>query len=67
MGGGLVSSLGEYAMKAVTAGTTLVKLLRFIEKTEDPTIELTREEVEAIIMTVREQATALKLAKVSKR
>ena len=62
-----MSSLGEYAVKAVAAGTTIVKLLRFIEKTNDPTIELTREEVEAIIMTIREQATALKLQKIGRK
>jgi hypothetical protein len=66
MGGELVSALGEYAVKAVAAGTTLVKLLKFLE-TGEQTIELTRAEVEAIIMTIREQATELKLRKIKER
>lgn len=51
--------IGVYAMKAIKAGLTLVKMRKFL-KTEEETLTLDREEVEAIMMTVREQATELR-------
>ena len=61
-----MSALGEYAVKTVAAGMALIKMLGFL-KTEDESLVLTRAEVEAIIMTIREQATELKLRNIRGR
>jgi hypothetical protein len=53
------SILGDYTMKAINAGKVLIKLMNFI-KSEDSSLELTRDEVEAILMTITEQNQALK-------
>lgn len=61
-----MSTLGEYAAKAVKAGVVLVRLMEFLKTTEQ-TVELNREEVEAIIMLIREQATDIKLRKIKEK
>lgn len=53
------SPLGEYAMKAIAAGTTILKIRKFLSS-EDQTLELTREEVEAIMLTIKEQIQEIK-------
>lgn len=53
------SPLGDYAMKAIAAGMVILKIRKFLQS-EDQTLELTREEVEAIMLTIKEQIQEIK-------
>lgn len=51
--GAMSSPLGEYAQKAVNAGLVILKLKKFLG-TDAQSIELSREEVESIMLVIRE-------------
>jgi hypothetical protein len=54
-----MSSLGEYAMKAIAAGTTILKMKSFLNS-EDQELTLSRAEVEAIMMAFKEFGVKLR-------
>ena len=58
-----MSALGEYAMKAIAAGTTILKMKAFLDS-KDQELTLTREEVESVIMAFKEFGVKLKQASV---
>jgi hypothetical protein len=46
-------------MKAAAAGNVVVKINKFL-KSQDKSLTLSREEVDSILLVIKEQATALK-------
>lgn len=55
---------GEYAMKAIAAGTTILKMKSFLG-TDQQELTLTRDEVESIMMAFKEFGVKLKQTKLA--
>jgi len=53
--------LGEYAMKAINGGMAVAKMMKFLKEDKDTVrgLELTRDEVEAVIMVIKEFSAKL--------